>query len=165
MVLLLTGCGGPTWQTFHDAGAGFSADFPGKVLQPQGVAKSGTGGPTNYRFECRPPNGLTYIVTFVAQQNSNERIAARLDELESQKLEPDAPYTSLQTKRIQLGDIPGVEQVFKKETKYGNGFKRVRTFTVPTGDYYITVDSVTSADASSADAERFLNSFKIDAAK
>ena len=124
-VLLLAGCGGPTWKTFHDAKAGFSADFPGEVTQPRGIEKSGTGAPQTYHFECRAPNGLTYQVTFTAKHNSAEEIAARLDALEKQTLAADSQYSSLKTKRIQLGGDSGIEQVYLKETKdYGNGFMR-----------------------------------------
>ena len=165
VVLLLAGCGGPTWTTFHDAKAGFTADFPGDVAQPKGIEKSGTGAPQTYHFECRPPNGLTYQVTFTAQHNSADEIAAGLNALEKQTLAADSNYTSLKTNRIKLGSDSGIEQVYVKETdKYGNGFMRVRMFIVPAGDYYLTVDSVTNADAYAPDVERFLNSFKIDAA-
>jgi hypothetical protein len=169
VVLVLAGCGGQTWSTHDYPVAGFSADFPGEVTQPQGIEKSGAGGPQTYHFECRTPNRLTYQVTFTAQHNSAEQIAARLDELEKQKLPADSRYTSLKTNRIQLGGDSGIEQVYLKETKeYGNSFMRVRTFILPQGDYYLTVDSQTSTDAYSPDVERFLNSFKsskIDATK
>jgi hypothetical protein len=163
---MVAGCGGGTaaWKTFHDSKAGFSADFPGNVTQPQGIEKGGAGAPQTYHFECRSSNGLTYQVTFTAQHNSSSEIAARLDSLEKQILPVDSRYTSLKTKRIALADAKGIEQVYQKDTKdAGKAFMRVRTFIVPDGDYYVTVDSETSADAYSADAERFLNSFKLDA--
>ena len=166
-LMLLAGCGGgPAWKSFHDAKAGFSADFPGDVSQPQGVEKSGTGGPETYHFECRPPNGLTYAVTFIAQANTPQEIAARIDSVANQKIASDSHFTSLKTSHIALGDAHGIEQVFLKQSKdFGNSFMRVRTYVTPRGDYTVTVDSVTSADAYAPDVERFFKSFKIDATK
>jgi hypothetical protein len=164
-VLLVAGCGGgPAWKNFHDARAGFSADFPGDVSQPQGIEKSGTGGPETYHFECRPASGLTYQVTFIAQTNTPQEIAGRLDSVANQKIASDSNFTSVKTSRIDLGDAKGVEQVFLKQSKdFGNSFMRVRTYVTPRGDYTVTVDSVTSADAYAPDVERFFKSFKIDA--
>lgn len=154
------------WQTFQDATAGFSADFPGKVTQPQSGKMVGPGGPAKYDFECRTSDGLTFHVTFTAQSHTPDDIAKAIDGLEKQKLASDSNYTSLSIGPVSNGTARGVEQVFRKQSKqYGDGFLRIRTFITPKGDYSLTVDSATSADANSPDVTRFFNSFKIDAAK
>jgi hypothetical protein len=152
LVLALAGCGGsavPEWKTFHDANAGFSADFPGDVNVPQHISKSGTGESQNYRFECRPKNAsLTFEVSFVAQSNTDEQIAANLESVENRKLDHTSGYTSSETKRIQLGIIPGVEHVLVKDAAdRGKSFRRYRVYSVHRGDFTVVVDSVTTADA------------------
>jgi hypothetical protein len=167
LVLALVGCGGggPAWQTFHNQDAGFSAEFPGPVSQPQGVEKSGTGGPQIYHFECRPPNGLTYEVTVVRQTNTDEQIVARLKEAADRRWQPDDPDVTTAHKRVELGSVSGIEQVGQLDKADHKEFKRWRNFYSPAGDYYVSVDSVTSSDAYAADVDRFLNSFKIDSPK
>lgn len=162
------GCGRRAlqWKTFHDTTARFSADFPGEVTQPQTEKTMGPAGPAKYDFECRTPDGLTFNVTYRAQSHTPDDIAKSLDGLKQQKLASDSNYTSLSIGPVSNGTAQGVEQVFRKQSKqYGDGFLRIRTFVTPKGDYSLTVDSVTSADAESPDVTRFLDSFKIDAVK
>jgi hypothetical protein len=167
VALALAGCGGkgPAWQSFHSPEAGFSAEFPGQVSQPQGIEKSGAGGPQTYHFECRSPDGFTYQVTFVHQKNTDEQIAARLKEAEGRRWRPDDPDLTTANKRVQFGSISGIEQVGQLEKGSHMEFKRWRNFYSPSGDYYVSVDSVTKSDAYAPDVERFFNSFKIDSAK
>ena len=169
MPLFLGGCGGGPafdWKPFQNAEAGFSVEFPGPVETPQNVDKAGTGGPQIYRFECRPKDSaMMFGVTFIEQANSDERIATYLEEVEARKLEPGSSNTSSETKRVQLGNINGVEHVLVKDKEIGKSFQRYRVYCAPWGDYTVVADSVTSADAYTPEVERFFNSFKINRTK
>jgi hypothetical protein len=167
-MLLLAGCGGPSlaWNAFHDQAGGFSVEFPGKVEQPPGGIQKGIPGEAaRGQFFCSGANSMGYDVTYIVQSNTPEFIAREFDKMMHEKLEPDSRFTNLDASAVNLGAHRGVELVYTKVKGDLKSFKRIRIFHVPTGSYYVSVESAKTEVAFSPDINRFFDSFKIDAVK
>ena len=166
ILLLVTGCGEPavTWKPFHDANAGFSIDFPGKIETPPGEDKPGSGGPVSYHYFSVPGGGISYDVHVIIQDRTPAQIETLLKDVESRPWRPNEKEATFDTTRIHLGDMAGVEAVGRLDTPQFKQFKRWRTFSSPTAAYYISVEASKSSDPYGADVEKFFKSFKIDRA-
>jgi hypothetical protein len=165
--LLLAGCSPRlAWNTFHDETGGFSVEFPGKVEQPPGGVQKGVPGESKRgQFFCSAANSMGYDVSYMLQSNSPEFIASQFAKLMHEKLAPDSRYTDLDASVVKLGEHQGVELVFTEVKGDIKAFRRTRIFHVPTGSYYLAVESAKTDVAFSPDINRFFDSFKLDTAK
>ena len=139
-------------------------DFPGKVESPPGEFKD-DGGPGRFHYFSSPGNGYGYDVSVIVQSRTPEQIERLLKDNESHPWRENDKEATFDTTRIKQGDIAGVEAVGRIDKPDHKTFKRWQTYSSPTADYYVSVESAKFSDPYHADVEKFFKSFKIDAAK
>ncbi len=140
-----------TWVEFKAPDGSFTIDFPGKPLARQQKLSSGVGRVVNYSWSVSTPDN-TYLVSYFdlpgdALLTLDASVKAYLTARKG---------TLVSAKDLRQGAARGKEFTVRLEE---NQASRVRLYEVGARRYQLVVEGP-EANVTSADADRFMNSFK-----